>query len=83
MIYFTIIDFLFNLGDCDNDTDCLPGLKCGVNNCPNALVPSFDITDDCCFNPATSLEKSEFVNNNFMKWTIYQKVLAKPDEMQN
>ena len=40
-----------NLGEgdcdkCDKDSDCLPGLKCGVDNC---VGDSFQPTDDCCF----------------------------------
>ena len=32
-------------GDCDSDSDCLPWLKCGKDNC---FGPGFDDTDDCC-----------------------------------
>ena len=41
-------------GDCDDDGGCMPGLKCGFNNCKHIGTPSFDATDDCCYNPATS-----------------------------
>ena len=33
-------------GDCDKDSHCLPGLKCGKDNC---IGDGFDKTDDCCF----------------------------------
>ena len=36
----------FNHGDCDRHSDCLPGLRCGDNNCP--LKPGFDSSLDCC-----------------------------------
>ncbi len=32
-------------GDCDFDTDCLPGHVCGTHNC---IGDTFDDTDDCC-----------------------------------
>jgi len=45
-------------GDCDRDTDCKGGLKCGVNNCRLGQLTnirdsasSWDLTDDCCFDP--------------------------------
>ena len=34
-------------GDCDKNIDCLPGLRCGKNNCPK----SFQMADDCCYDP--------------------------------
>ena len=39
------------VGDCDSDADCIPGLRCGTDNCPHKLIASFDSTDDCCFKP--------------------------------
>ena len=37
-----------NQGDCDNDSDCKHGLKCGTDNCPSGFPnKSFD----CCYNP--------------------------------
>ena len=38
-------------GDCDNDGQCLPGLRCGVNNCHGG---SFDGSDDCCYRPSVA-----------------------------
>jgi len=32
-------------GDCDQDSDCAPGLRCGRDNCRGR---GFDSTDDCC-----------------------------------
>jgi len=32
-------------GDCDGDSDCAPGLRCGKDNCRGR---GFDSTDDCC-----------------------------------
>eukprot|EP00755_Sulcionema_specki_P032412 Sspe_Gene.98676::Locus_72074_Transcript_1_1_Confidence_1.000_Length_1160::g.98676::m.98676 len=41
-------------GDCDTDSDCKKGLKCGKNNC-REMHPGwddvFDKTDDCCYEP--------------------------------
>ena len=36
-----------NEGDCDKDSHCKSGLKCGNNNCPSGFPSSFD----CCYNP--------------------------------
>lgn len=33
-------------GDCSDDSDCLPGLVCGSNNCPNNT--GFAERADCC-----------------------------------
>jgi len=35
-------------GDCDQDSDCAPGLRCGTDNCQGL---GFDSTDDCCYDP--------------------------------
>ena len=34
-------------GDCDKDSECKSGLKCGTNNCPTGFPSSYD----CCFKP--------------------------------
>merc|ERR1711915_1048286 len=34
-------------GDCDRDTDCQPGLKCGTNNC-RSFHPGAQPAADCC-----------------------------------
>lgn len=49
MHFITVFHAL--LGDCDGDGDCLSGLKCGKDNCPNEVTSSFDATDDCCYDP--------------------------------
>ena len=36
-----------NQGDCDYDSHCKRGLKCGDNNCPLEFPSNYD----CCFNP--------------------------------
>ena len=38
-------------GDCDSDSDCMTGLKCGSNNCKVKTGLDWDSTDDCCFKP--------------------------------
>ena len=41
-------------GDCDSHSECMPGLKCGVNNCRNQFSTSssaWHSTADCCFKP--------------------------------
>jgi len=38
-----------NHGDCDEDADCMEGLKCGKDNCPTGS--NFDASDDCCYDP--------------------------------
>ena len=37
-----------NQGDCDNDSDCKSGLKCGTDNCPAGFP---DKSYDCCYKP--------------------------------
>ena len=32
-------------GDCDHDSDCLPGLRCGLDNCGGS---GWEYFDDCC-----------------------------------
>ena len=48
-------------GDCDRDSDCAMGLKCGSDNCNAFRSPagwpvdsdsSWDTTDDCCYDPS-------------------------------
>ena len=34
-----------NEGDCDNDSHCKAGLKCGTDNCPSSFPSSWD----CCY----------------------------------
>ena len=42
-------------GDCDSDSDCLDGLKCGYDNCQPAWTGmEWDETDDCCYDPTKS-----------------------------
>ena len=41
-------------GDCDEDSDCLDGLKCGSNNCAGNrwyFSEEWDGYDDCCYKP--------------------------------
>ena len=43
-------------GDCDYDSDCLEGLKCGSGNCPGSRSwlwgsEEWDSSDDCCYKP--------------------------------
>ena len=38
-------------GDCDSDSDCKLGLKCGKDNCPMKSGHQWDSTDDCCYKP--------------------------------
>ena len=36
-------------GDCDHHHDCMPGLKCGLDNC-KSFDPAFPASDyDCCY----------------------------------
>ena len=34
-------------GDCDSNFECLDGLVCGLNNCPDSL--GYDSEFDCCY----------------------------------
>ena len=34
-------------GDCDSNDQCLEGLTCGLNNCPNSLGYGTEV--DCCY----------------------------------
>ena len=46
-LFFSFFHFFLE-GDCDSDTECEVGLRCGSNNCDQEK-PSFDPSDDCCF----------------------------------
>ena len=41
------------MGDCDFDSDCIKGLKCGTNNCWTQFRVqngyNWDIQADCCY----------------------------------
>ena len=37
-------------GDCDNDDECMPGLRCGVDNCRVKVSP-WHFATDCCYKP--------------------------------
>ena len=37
-------------GDCDQDFHCLPGLKCGKDNCKD-FNPAAEADSDCCYEP--------------------------------
>merc|ERR1719433_686847 len=39
-----------NEGDCDKDSHCKAGLKCGTDNCPSGFPSNYD----CCYNPSPS-----------------------------
>ena len=43
-------------GDCDSDSQCKEGLKCGTDNCQECLggvdCSEFESGDDCCYDPA-------------------------------
>ena len=45
-------------GDCDQDSDCQAGLRCGEDNCAQFAHQwanaQFDDTDDCCYDPDPS-----------------------------
>jgi len=41
-------------GDCDEDSDCQPGLICGTQNCPK--FSAFSANDDCCHVPGEFYE---------------------------
>ena len=38
-----------NEGDCDNDSHCKAGLKCGTDNCPSGFPSLYD----CCYKPSS------------------------------
>lgn len=42
-------------GDCDVDSDCKIGLRCGENNCKRKTGLQWDVTDDCCYSPGLVL----------------------------
>ena len=37
-------------GDCDKDSHCKSGLKCGTDNCPSGFPSIYD----CCYNASES-----------------------------
>ena len=38
-------------GDCDGDNNCMPGLRCGTENCRIKSGYYWDDEDDCCYRP--------------------------------
>ena len=42
-------------GDCDSDSDCKEGLKCGSRNCKTKSGLQWDVKDDCCYEPGKDL----------------------------
>ena len=52
-------------GDCDFDSQCSSGLKCGDNNCPAAL--GFENGTDCCADPCSGFN----MNNTTIKTFNY------------
>ena len=48
-----------NQGDCDNDSHCKRGLKCGHDNCPL----EFPIEYDCCY-------RGKYIYEN-MRWHYF------------
>jgi hypothetical protein len=42
-------------GDCDNDSDCKAGLKCGQDNCSQKSGFLWNPADDCCYRPGRNL----------------------------
>ena len=50
-------------GDCDNDAECQPGLKCGKDNC-RAIYgdDKIDSKMDCCYNPCDAAKTVEKPN---------------------
>merc|ERR1712166_415838 len=56
-------------GDCDSDSECHAGLKCGKNNCgdfrpssgwPGSDGTSWDTGDDCCYKPGRTSWESDY-----------------------
>ena len=41
-------------GDCDKDSQCKEGLKCGINNCPVEL--QYEPFFDCCYKPCEGID---------------------------
>ena len=41
-------------GNCNSDSDCAHGLKCGSDNCKRKRGFQWDMDDDCCFDPKGS-----------------------------
>ena len=56
-------------GDCNSDSECLDGLKCGNNNC-NENSGNWVNADDCCYKP-----KSNFIVK--ILYVYYIRVLRK------
>ena len=47
-------------GDCDSNFECLDGLDCGLNNCPDSL--GYDSEVDCCY--ATFIGDEDFCTSD-------------------
>jgi len=55
-------------GDCDRNYDCLPGLRCGRNNCRNFNVNALP-WQDCCYGGDKYLYISDTMILNLKTWT--------------
>ena len=44
-----------NEGDCDTDSQCKEGLKCGTDNCIGKSGFQWGAADDCCYKPGRNL----------------------------
>ena len=47
-------------GDCDLDSQCALGLKCGTDNCRN-FNPAANPSADCCYEPGEISEKKKSI----------------------
>ena len=45
-----------NEGDCDDDSQCKPGLICIYNSCPLGSESNFNAGTDCCINPGKIID---------------------------
>merc|ERR1711899_124398 len=53
-------------GDCNDDTVCENGLKCGINNCPADQKRPLA---DCCYNPADIDPATECLGGSKLTWS--------------
>ena len=58
-------------GDCDSDSHCKDGLKCGNSNCSQKSGYQWDATDDCCYSKKLYLEIHNAAHRKYIYLYIY------------
>ena len=55
-----------NEGDCDDDSQCMGYLECGIDNCPSYL--GFSSTTDCCTSGIAERGCTKSISKSYKRW---------------